>query len=85
VIVPMMSNTPIAASRPAPCTWVNPWSAQAAMRCVPMRPLVVAPQTKNANTSSWKSRRRANSPSVVRALRNGFATRGAGGAGSVAP
>ena len=80
-----MSNTPIAASSPAPCTSVKPWSAQAAIRCVPIRPFVVAPQTKNAKTSSWKSRRGANSLSVETALRNGFASGGAGGSGSVAP
>ncbi len=50
-----------------------------------MRPFVVAPQTKNANTSSWKSRRGANSTSVLTALRKGFARGGAGGGGSLAP
>ena len=80
-----MSKTPIAASRPAPCTSVKPWSAQAAIRCVPIRPLVVAPQTKNANTISWKSRRGANSRSVETALRNGLTRAGAGGCASVAP
>ena len=44
-----------------------------------MRPFVVAPHTKNANTSSWKSRRGANSRSVETALRNGF-MRGGGAA-----
>ena len=51
-----MLKMPIVASIPAPNTGDRPWSEQAAIRCVPMRPLVVAPQMKKAPASSQKSR-----------------------------
>ena len=82
--MPTTSNTPIAASSPAPRTSLSPWSEQAAIRCVPIRPLVVAPQMKNAPASSQKSRTRTAPRNAPTALRNGF-TSCRGGSGSTAP
>src|SRR5258708_9655305 len=50
------SNAPIAASRPAASVAVYPKSLQAAIRCVPISPLVLLPQTKNPKDNSQKSR-----------------------------
>ena len=44
--MPTRSKTPIIASNPAAATWVSPWSTAAGIRCVPIRPFVVAPQMK---------------------------------------
>jgi DNA-directed RNA polymerase specialized sigma24 family protein len=46
IVPPTSAKTPVAASRLAPWTSESPWSTQAAIRWVPIRPLVVAPQTK---------------------------------------
>src|SRR5262245_3814939 len=50
-----MSKTPISASSDAAVTWVMPWSCAAGIRCVEMRPFVVAPQTKNVEDSNPKT------------------------------
>ena len=63
----------MSASRLAARTSGMPWSCAAGMRCVPMRPLVDAPQMKNVAVSSQKSRERTPSPSAARATRAGLA------------
>ena len=58
-IVPAMSNSPIIASRRADRLDGMPTSWQAAMRCVPIRPLVLAPQMKKVAASSQNAGDRA--------------------------
>ena len=48
----MKLNTPMVASTLAPATSEMPLSMQAGIRCVPISPLVEAPQTKNVPASS---------------------------------
>ena len=45
-MVPMKSNTPIAASTPAAPTGATPKSPHSEIQCVWIRPLVLRPQTK---------------------------------------
>jgi hypothetical protein len=47
-----MSNTPINASMDAAVVAGIPWSCAAATKCVPIRPFVDQPQTKNVPTST---------------------------------
>src|SRR5437879_6154484 len=68
----MMSNTPIRASMLAASTSGMPWSIEAGMRCVPTRPLVVAPQMKKLAASSQKVLLRAPVRRPSSAAPNGF-------------
>jgi hypothetical protein len=43
------------ASASAAATWVKPWSTAWAMKCWPMSPFEVAPQTKNVEARNQKS------------------------------
>jgi AraC-like DNA-binding protein len=53
-MVPTMSNRPTSASRLAAVVSGMPWSCAAGMKCVAMRPLVLAPQIAKPPTSSQK-------------------------------
>ena len=85
--VPTRSKTPIIASSPAAATSVSPWSTAAGIRCVPISPLVVAPQMKKLalNSQNVRDPEAYTRPSPI-AVRNGFPF-AAGGAmsSSVAP
>jgi len=78
---------PIMASKPAALTSGMPQSNAAEMRCVPMSPLVLAPQTKKDAASSQKSRTRIASTSVPTACFTGLpgATGAVFSAGPVSP
>ncbi len=51
-MVPAMSNSPTSASSPAAVVFGMPWSCAAGMKCVPIRPFVVAPQIAKPPASS---------------------------------
>ena len=55
-IVPATSKSPTSASRLAATVIGMPWSCAAGMKCVPIRPLVVAPQMAKLPASSQKTR-----------------------------
>ncbi len=78
-IVPTMSKTPTRASRLAAVVFGMPWSCAAGMKCVPTRPLVVAPQIANPPASSQNARVLAASRRAVRAVRAAFPVGFAGG------
>ena len=56
--MPTISKMPTKARSPAAVTSDMPWSIDAGIRCVPINPLVVAPQMKKLPASSQKSRDR---------------------------
>ena len=70
---------------PPALTSARPWSAQSEIRCVPTRPLVVKPQTKNEPNSTQNIRVLLASTRAVSALRSGLGLKGAVTAASVAP
>src|ERR1044072_7344167 len=78
-VAPTMLNTPIPASSQAPASAGISLSMQAGIRCVPISPLVEAPQQKKLPASSQKSRRRDASASVRNEFMIGLPTAGAGG------
>ena len=63
---------PIVARIPAARTSGMPWSMQAGMRWVAMRPFVLAPQTKKVPARSQKSREREARASVRNASTAGL-------------
>src|SRR5258708_7077561 len=73
------------ARRLAAVTSGIPWSIEAGIRWVPMRPLVLAPQMKNDPASNQKLRFRAPIARPPSAARTGFCSGGAGSSASVAP
>ena len=68
----MTSKMPITASRLAAVTSAMPWSMEAGIRCVPMRPLVDAPQMKKLPARSQKSRERTPRRRPLKALTIGL-------------
>ncbi len=84
-VVPMMSNTPMRASRLAAATGATPWSWAAGRKCVPMSPLVLAPQTKKLPASSQKVPLCADSRSPAKATATGLPVAASDGGSSVAP
>ena len=83
-IVPMTLQTPIAASMSAAPASEMPWSRQAGMKCVPMRPNVLAPHTKKLADRSQKSRDPTASPSAASGAVNGLMRGGNGRSGASA-
>ncbi len=67
-----MLKTPITATSPAACTCEMPASPQIDIKCVPMKPFVVAPHTKNVPATIQKSRDFVARPSTANVLRSGF-------------
>ncbi len=57
--MPTMSKTPTTASSPAAVVCAMPWSCAAGTKCVPISPLVVAPQIAKPATSAQNVRVRA--------------------------
>src|SRR5215472_1895104 len=72
-VVPMRSNTPMAASRLAALTSGMPWSMQYGMRWVATKPLVENPQTAKLENKSQKSGERTPRASPDKATMTGFA------------
>jgi hypothetical protein len=83
--VPMMSNSPTSASRLAAAVSGIPWSWAAGMKCVPISPLVVAPQMAKPPASSQNGPVRAAAPSADNARRAAPREGGASGSSPVAP
>ena len=81
----MTSKTPITASRLAAVTSAIPWSIDAGIRCVPMSPLVDAPQMKKLPPRSQKSWERTPSRNPAKALRIGLPVVSGALSASVAP
>ena len=80
----MMSKTPIRASRLALVVSGMPWSWAAGMKCVPISPLVDQPQIQNVPIRIQKTRERALSRSVPRAMAAAPRSGGAAGRASAA-
>ena len=59
------SKMPITASSCAARTGAMPWSWHAAIKWVPIRPLVLAPQTKNVPASTQNARDFTATPSAA--------------------
>ncbi len=72
-------------SSPAAATGAMPWSPQNAIMCVPTRPLVVSPQTKNVPNSSQNMGCRTARTNTLSARPAVRAWRGAGGGGLSGP
>src|ERR1700694_859946 len=83
--VPTTSKTPITASRLAAVTSAIPWSIEAGVRWVPIRPLVEAPQMKKLPARSQKSRERTPSLRPRNALTIGLPVVSGTLSASVAP
>ena len=79
-----MSKTPISASSDAAGTSPIPWSCAAGIRCVPIRPVVDAPQMKKLPVRSQKVFEWRASSRPWTAPRNGLPP-GAGGSATSAP
>ena len=82
--MPTRSKTPITASRLAAVTSDMPWSIAAGIRCVPMSPFVVAPQTKKLAVRSQNVDVREASARPPIAARKGFCCT-IGGSSTTAP
>jgi hypothetical protein len=82
----MKLNIPITASMEAAAVAAMPASEQAGIRCVPISPLVEAPQMKNVPASSQKSRFPDASAKARNAVAIGLpVARGAGLGSPVSP
>lgn len=84
-MVPTMSKSPTRASSPAAVVSAMPWSCAAGTKCVPTRPLVVAPQIANPPASSQKGRVRAAAASAPSARVAAPPVAGGAATTSVAP
>ena len=62
-----------------------PWSPQAGMKCVPIKPLVLAPQMKKVPKRSQKSRCRAARARAPNAVDTGFPPRSSGASSLALP
>jgi hypothetical protein len=80
-----MSKNPTVASKLAAVTSGIPWSIAAGIRCVPMRPLVEAPQMKKLPARSQKLPEPAPSRSPCKLVAMGLEVVVGGGAISMEP